>query len=295
MPIDTRAMLIHVTHIDPIWLEQKDREMPFDLATAMGLLPAMAESGMNTVIVDVEDGVRYASHPEMARHYSVPIEELRTLADEARRHWMDVIPKLNFAKSGRNFHDMWMRPHWHHVSWLQGIDEYYAVAHDVIAELIDVMGPTRFFHLGMDEDHFRSLPQYVETIGRLGEFVRGHGLRPVVWNDSCHDEPAAIAQVHAEKCRAAEEHLSKDIVHVLWDYGSVHAEKVGRIAGRGFDVWAAPGPQPEQVAAWSEALTAHGGSGLVLTCWIKCCQANRQALLDVLRTAGPGYLEAAET
>ncbi len=289
MALKYRGMLIHVTHIDPAWLPRKDSEGPFDLATALELLPVMASHGMNVLIVDVEDGVVYRSHPEMARHYSVPIEQMRTLADGARGLGIDVIPKLNFSKSGRNFHDMWMKPHWDHVSWLKDIDDYYRVAADVIAELAEVMEPAEFFHVGMDEDHYRSVEQYVDTIETLRGIVSGLGLRTIVWNDSCHHLKTKIAQVHADKCRAAEEHISKDIVHILWDYGQAHREIVERVSGRGFQVWGAPGQTPEMVAEWRQALEANGGNGMIMSHWIKCDASNKDELVKLLATAGPGY------
>jgi hypothetical protein len=46
MQLQHRGMLIHVTHIDPEWLKHKDTEGPFDLPTAMELLPLMARYGM---------------------------------------------------------------------------------------------------------------------------------------------------------------------------------------------------------------------------------------------------------
>lgn len=289
MSLTYRGMLIHVTHIDPEWLKVKDVEEPFDLAVALDLLPLMAEADMNLLLVDVEDGVEYRSHPEMKRPYSVAIDQMKSLSDAARSYGMSVVPKLNFAKSGRNFHDMWMRPHWDHVSWLKDLDDYYRTAKDVIEELADVMQPDRFFHIGMDEDHYRSLEQYVDAILTLRQMVSDLGLRTIVWNDSCHRARTKVAQVHADKCRTAEEHLPKDIVHILWDYGNVHPEIVKRVVGRGFECWAAPGPDPDQVSQWKEAVESNKGNGLIMTRWIKCAKRNRQALTDLLKTAGPRY------
>ncbi len=289
MSLRYRGMLIHVTHFDPEWLKRKDTEEPFDLGIALELLPLMARLDMNVLLVDVEDGVNYRSHPEMKRPYSVPIDQMKTLSDAARSHGMSVVPKLNFAKSGRNLHDMWMRPHWDHVSWLKNLDQYYRVARDVIEELVDVMQPEEFFHIGMDEDHYRSLEQYVDTVLTLREIVSSLGLRTIVWNDSCHHMKTKVAQVHADKCRAAEEYLPKDVVHILWDYGNVHPDIVQRVVSRGFECWAAPGPDPEQVSRWKTAAQDNGGNGLIMTQWIKCAARNRQALIELLKTAGPEY------
>jgi hypothetical protein len=287
MAIDIRGLLIHVTHYDPAWVAVKDFEPPFDLGVAMELLPLMASCGMNLLVVDVEDGVEYKSHPEMRRHYSVPISQMKTLADAARSHGIDVVPKVNFSKSGRNLHDKWLAPHWDHVSWLKNTEDYFRVGRDVIAELTDTMRPKKFIHIGMDEDHYRSHEQYVETIERLRGIVKELGLRTIIWNDSCHFRAKSIAQVHAEKSRTAEERISKDIVHVLWDYGGTHPDIVKRIASRGFEVWGAPGGEGEQIASWSRALDENGGTGLLMTNWIKCSKFNRNQLIEFVSNVGP--------
>ncbi len=284
-----RGLLLHVTHYDPAWLLRKGREAKFDLDAALEIVGAMAETGMNLLVVDCADGVAYRSHPELRRKYTVPMSDLRELCAAARSQGIEVAPKLNFSKSGRNFHDYFMRPHWDNVSWLKDVDEYWSVAGDLIDELVEACRPARFFHVGMDEDHYRSLAQYVEAIRVLRGKLKRHKLRTVVWNDSCHDHKDAVAQVHAEKCRAAEDDLPRDIVHVLWDYERVHAPIVRRVAKKGFEVWAAPGANVDSIRGWRRAVLREGGSGLLMTRWIKCDHANRKLLVDLVRALGPEY------
>ena len=286
---EIRGLLIHVTHYDPSWCLRKDRETRFDLDAALEIVGAMAEARMNLLVVDCADGVAYRSHPELRRRYTVPMRELKALADAAAALGIDVAPKLNFSKSGRNLHDMFMRPHWDPVSWLDKADEYWSVAGDLIDELVEVCRPKRFFHIGMDEDHYRSLEQYVDAIRILRAKVKRHGLRTVVWNDSCHFRKTMVAQAHADKCRAAEDFLPQDVVHVLWDYERAHPKIVRRVAGKGFEVWAAPGANVASVRAWRRAILREGGNGLLMTAWIKCDRAHRARLAGMVRSLGPEY------
>ena len=170
-----------------------------------------------------------------------------------------------------------------------GFDEYWQIAGELIEELVDVSKPEAFFHVGMDEDHYRSLTQYVEAINILRGLVARHKLRTIIWNDSCHFKKTAIAQVHADKCRSAEEHLPRDIVHVLWDYNQAHPAIVKRLAQQGFTVWGAPGRRPNQVKNWRNAISANGRSGLLMTNWIKCCKRNEAELLDMIERLAPLY------
>jgi hypothetical protein len=58
---------------------------------------------------------------------------------------------------------------------------------------------------------------------------------------------------------------------------------VKRIREGGFEVWAAPGCGPGQVRAWKRTKP----DGWLLTEWVKCDAANRDRLLDLVRTVGP--------
>jgi len=284
-----RGYLLHVSHYDPTWCDHKDSEPPFDSAIGCEVVKAMAAVGMNLLVIDIADGVRYTAYPEMARHYTVPMQALKAVSDAAHAAGIDVVPKLNFAKSGRNLHDLWMLPHTHPRNCTAGMEEYYRVAKDTIAELVAVCRPGRFFHIGMDEDHYRSLPQYVDTIKKLRALVRGHKLRAIMWNDSCHDHIQSLAQVYAHKCIAAEKLLPKDVVQVLWDYGAVHGEATRRLAAEKFELWAAPGQTKENVQKWKRAVLKAGGTGLLMTNWLKCAEQNRSAILDKIRELGPYY------
>ena len=278
-----KGLLIHVSHYDPMWYVAKKKEKPFDAKVALDVVRAMSDVGMNMLIIDFADGVKYRSHPELKRHYSVPMDDVKKVADAAHKLGIDVVPKLNFAKSGRNLHDDWMRPYSDALRWTSTLEEYYKVAADCIAEVIDACRPKQFFHIGMDEDHHRSHAQYVDAIKDLRKIVKEHKLRTVIWNDSCHWQKDALAQVHADKCRYAEDHLPKDIVQVLWDYGRAQPGIGQRVAPKRFDVWVSPGHNAGRVASWRRGKP----DGFLLTHWIKCEKKNRTRLLKLVRTLGP--------
>ena len=286
---DIRGLLIHISHYDPVWFEAKDDEEPFDLATAVELVAVMNEVGMNLLVVDCADGVRYKSHPELRRPYTVPMADLRKLAGAAHALGIDVVPKLNFARSGRHHHDDWMRPHSDPRPFWNDMKAYWKVAGELIGELVGVCRPKRFFHVGMDEDHDRSLAQYADAVRTLRGIVGRHGLRTVIWNDSCHSARTSGAQVHADKSRAAEGLIPRDIVQVVWDYGHAHPSVVKRLVKEGFEVWAAPGRTREGVRRWRRAVVAEGASGMLMTRWVKCGRTNRKALVQMLRNLAAEY------
>jgi hypothetical protein len=282
-------MLIHVSHYDPLWCGLKSGEERFEADVALELVELLAAEGFNLLVVDCADGVRYRSHPELGRRYTVAMKELRRVARACHRAGIDVCPKLNFAKSGRHQHNMWMRPYGHGRFWIDEPEKYWQVAADLVCELTRVCEPEGFFHAGMDEDHYRSTAQYVDAVRTLRSIVGAHGLRTVIWNDSCHSGIRSAAQVHAEKCRAAEKGIPRDVVQVPWCYERAHPAVVKRLARRGFEVWGAPGRTLSRARAWRRAILANGGKGLLLTRWVKCSKKNRRELLGLVRTVAPAY------
>ena len=289
----TKAYLAHISHYDPKWSVTKKQEEPFASELGVELMEHLNVYGFNTLILDCADGVEYKSHPELRRHYTISQESLSTFIAAARRLGFDLIPKLNFSKSGRNLHDMWMSPHVDLLDWTGSIDRgvYWKVAEDLVNEAILLFRPKQYFHIGMDEDHYRSVNQYAETIIKLDAMIKRRGLRTIIWNDSCYNQPDSPNKHHADKCEAAEHLIPKDIVHVLWEYGKPCAEPLARLKREGFDVWVAPGLSSEKVKDWKRVASANHADGLVITNWIKCSTSNRSALLAAVDKVGPAYAE----
>jgi hypothetical protein len=281
--LPVRGYLLHITHYDPRWnaIKDRDEEAPFDLALGLDVVDAMAEAGLNLLVVDCADGLQYASHPELARPYSVPMDTLVQIVERARSHGIEVVPKLNFAQSALHKHNHWFRPH----NALFDNERYWELAFEVIDELIGVVEPPRFFHVGMDEDHWRSYDQYVAAISRLHNGLAGRGLRPLIWNDSACLWPQAA--IHRDKSLAAEARVPRGVVHIVWDYSGADEAILARIRDAGFAVWGAPGHTAPLVERMRDALLAVGGGGILLTRWIPCIEANRSELVESIRTLGP--------
>lgn len=278
--LPVRGFMLHITHYDPRWYRAKGRERPFDLNLALEAVDTMAEVGLNLLVIDCEDGVEYASHPELKRRYSVPMAQLEALARRAEGCGIEVVPKINFARSSLHHHNDWFRPY----DRLFDTGEYWQRAFQVIDELIAACRSPRFFHIGMDEDHDRAHSQYVAAIETLHAGLAERGLRTIIWNDSAHKGGALV---HAEKSLVAEKAIPRDIVQVPWEYTRAQTATIERLVGVGFEVWGAPGRSAEQVAAWRDDLLRLGGKGILLTYWRPCRPSNRKAMLDMLRELGP--------
>lgn len=276
-----KGYLLHITHYDPAWLKNKDHEKPFDLSVGLDVIDAMADAGLNLLILDVKDGVVYRSHPELKRHYSRPIGILDKIRKRAEARGLEMAVKLNFSQSQLHQHNHWFRPH----NDLFDTREYWKKGFEVIDELIERLQPKRFFHIGMDEDHSRSYAQYVAAIRTLHDGLKKRGLKTMIWNDSACHWPAA--DIHREKSLYAETRIPKDVVQVLWNYWDVEAAAFRRIRRLGFNLWGAPGGDPKQVRGTVKALKQCGATGVLLTRWRPCIAANRKDLINHITKLAP--------
>jgi hypothetical protein len=236
----------------------------------------------------VADAVKYASHPELARRYTVPMARLEKLAAAARGKGLEVAPKLNFSRSSIHHHNDWMLAP--DEQWYEHFDDevWWKKGFELIDELIGVCQPKRFFHVGMDEDHDRSYSQYIETIKGLHAGLKQRKLRALIWNDTGIEY--ASGMIHAEKSLTAEPALPKDLVQVLWRYDAVPRAGIKRLRKEGFELWGAPGSRSaEGAAAFRDAVLEAGGTGLLMTMWIPCRASNRKRILETIRRMGPVY------
>jgi hypothetical protein len=169
------------------------------------LTARMVEAGLNMVVIDLGEGVRYDSHPELAVKGSWSGKKLVKELARLRSIGLEPIPKLNFSTT----HDIWLGEYERCVS----SPIYYKVCADLIAEVCDLFDRPRFFHLGMDEETAGHQVNFIHVVSRqfdlwwhdllfLAREVEKHGSRPWVWSDDIwyhHDKfletmPTSVVQ-----------------------------------------------------------------------------------------------------
>ena len=158
----------------------------FDEKTWNDLLTEMQKRGFNMVVIDVGDGIEYASHPDIGVKNAWSHDKLKSELKKCRDMGLEPIPKLNFSTC----HDQWMGKYARMVS----TPEYYKVCEDVIKECCELFDKPRFFHLGMDEEeavhqaHFeyaamRQHGLWFRDAKFLFKQVESNGSRPWIWGD----------------------------------------------------------------------------------------------------------------
>jgi len=146
----------------------------------------MAERKYNLALIDVGDGIKYESHPEISAPNAWDKDFLKKKLAEMRALGIEPIPKLNFSTA----HDTWMKQYRRMVS----TPTYYQFCADVIREVAEVFDYPRFFHIGCDEENEAHQKHYEMVIIRHKELwwhdfyflckeVEKHGARPWIWSD----------------------------------------------------------------------------------------------------------------
>ena len=171
----------------------------------------MAKAGLNMAVIDVADGVKYESHPEIAVRRAWSTKRLKRELTRMRKMGIEPIPKLNFSTC----HDAWMGPYARCVSTAA----YYQVCRDLIAEVIDLFDQPRLFHLGMDEETAPHQRDYEYVLIRQHDLwwrdlyfyieeVEKGGSRPWVWSDYVWHHPELF---YAK--------MPKSVLQSNWYYG----------------------------------------------------------------------------
>ncbi len=189
------ACLLHISM--NMWKE-KSPVLPFDDSVWNDILEKMVDVGMNMVVMDLGDAIVYKSHPEIAVRNAWSTERLHKELEKIRGMGLEPIPKLNFSTC----HDAWLGKYSRMVS----TDRYYDVCRELIAEVMDIYGKPRLFHLGMDEENARNQREHEQIIVRqhdlywgdiyflIGEVMK-NGARPWVWQDFVRHRPEIFARM----------------------------------------------------------------------------------------------------
>ena len=261
-------------------------ELRFDETLWNDLLKEMSRRGMNMVVIDLGDGIQYASHPEIAVKNAWTRERLRKELKRLRDAGLEPIPKLNFSTC----HDYWLGEYARMVS----TPKYYEVVANLIREVTEIFDRPRLFHLGMDEETAPHQVWHEHVV------VRQHGLwwrdlrfqldqlppgtRPWVWADYVWNHPDAFWA-----------NMPASVLQSNWYYGASFDESIGYVKAyrdleaHGYDQIPAGSPWevntnfPDTVRHCSQWIAPQRLKGFLQTAWRPTLQVVRDRHLEAVR------------
>ena len=175
------------------------------------LVDHAAKEGMNTIVVNIGEGLTYDSHPELNLDGSWTKEELKEELNHIRSLNMIAVPMLNFSAA----HDVWLGKYERMV----GTKAYYQVCADLIDEVCELFDNPPYFHLGMDEETADAQQLYNHTTVRhevvffrdlkfYFDCVRKHGCTPWIFSDSYNRFPKAFLEQVEKDVLLSNENIS---------------------------------------------------------------------------------------
>jgi hypothetical protein len=158
----------------------------FDENTWRSVTAYLQQKGVNLLIIDIGEGMRYPSHPEIAAKDAWSPDKMRSELKRLREMGIELIPKLNFSTT----HNAWMGEYRRMIS----TPEYYRVCEDLIKDTCEIFETPRFMHLGYDEEDYDHMRSYDYVPVRQGELwwhdfmmtvkcVEKCGVRAWIWSD----------------------------------------------------------------------------------------------------------------
>ena len=159
----------------------------FDESAWNKAVERMREKGLNMLVIDLGEGLRYPSHPEIAAKDAWSPDRMRAEIGRLREMGIEAVPKLNFSTT----HNAWMGEYRRLVS----TPEYYRVCEDLIEDTCEIFDTPRFLHLGYDEEDFAHMQHGYDFVPiRQGELwwhdflftvrcVEKCGVRAWIWSD----------------------------------------------------------------------------------------------------------------
>lgn len=265
-------------------------ELSFDECAWDALVAAFQQHGINMVVLDLGNSVRYESHPEIAVHNAWSPARLRRELARLRALGIEPIPKLNFSTT----HDEWLGPYARCVS----TDAYYAVCRDLIAEVSALFDRPRFFHLGMDEETAGHQRHALYAVMRqhdlwwhdlyfLQEQVERAGARAWVWSDYLWHHPDEYLRK-----------MPKSVMQSNWYYGTkfrkteMHVRAYLQLEEHGYDqvptgsTWSGDDNFPHTVRYCARRISRERLLGFLQAPWYPTRAEHRQVLLHAAEVAG---------
>jgi len=252
-----------------------------DLDLAKRLIrDGIARSKMNTLVLELEGGVKFDSHPEIAAPNAISKDELRDVVDYAKRHFLEVIPQVQslghcdyWLFRGGAHRDLAERPE-RPFDYCPSNPEVYRILFDLYEEIIPIFKP-RYFHIGHDEVRDLGVcPRcrgraphelFAEDVKKLHAHLTGKGLRVMMWPDMLLEWRNGGPPRNVHKALAL---LPKDIIMCDWDYRSATEFKgVGHFKDAGFATVVTPWCDAKNNLFLAKAGLEAGAMGLIGSTW----------------------------
>ena len=141
---------------------------------AKKLAARVRAAGCRMAVVDVQDFVKYPSHPEMATANSTLPGKVAAAVASMKAAGVEVVPLLDFASSN----DAWLGEYDRMVC----SKKYGEVVHDLVRDAYEIFGRPKYIHVGFERDGRNPRkPEDGLVIIRQGDLWMRHLVQVTGW------------------------------------------------------------------------------------------------------------------
>lgn len=294
-----------------------------ELAAVRQAILLAARYKLNAVVLEFWSSLQSKSHPETAYEHAYSPQEIRPLVQLGRALQLDMIPMLN---SWGHASGMRSRSGEHAVldrhPQLKGLyepdgwsfcltnPEVRKHLFDRYEELLDLFGPCKYFHVGMDEawghlgpvdarscrgqDPRKTLQEHLAAI--CDWFAR-RKIRVIMWHDMFlqrnHPQLGRVSPANSTpplNSHLVLDQLPKDVIMAAWNYDQVDWPVPRYFHQKGFPVLVCPWKTRANTISLLETAKRHDLLGALGTTWDSLDVALPSvAQAGVLAWTAPGY------
>lgn len=214
------------------------------------IIPKLAQYKINAIVFEIEDKLAYVKHPQIGAPGAFTKQQMRELADLARKHYIDFVPLVQGLGHVRY---IVKHPEYAHLRELPEStwqvcplkEESFKLLFDMYDEAIEATGTSKYFHIGGDESYDLAMcpdcKKKAEKVGKGGvyliwlnkvaSYLEKKGLSVIIWDDM-------VLQFGEENLKK----LPKNVIYMRWEYSSDQVKKTA-LFERGLQCMIAPATQ----------------------------------------------------
>lgn len=300
------------------WPTHKIRAFHFVLRNitvedALRMVGWSREAQMNTLVIQIADGVSLPSLEGVARSNAWTEEDFQWFAQIAREHGLQIVPEVKFLTHqeklfAKSAPELLYNP----KTYDPRKEEVYERVKAIVDDLDRVLHP-QVIHIGHDEawgvgtksveireQKGEPLPPslFLRDVQRLHRMLGERGISTWMWADMLL-QPDELGNAFTKHLRATADYaalrgsIPKDIVLCDWQYygSQTHFPSARILVRAGFDVLGSTWKNETNTHAFSRyvALLSSGGRGMIATSWFHVQREEWQIVSNILKTSGEAF------
>lgn len=235
-------------------------------------LDVLAQCKVRYVAIEFGAQVVLDFDPSIARGARFSKSQAKAVVEYARSLGMEPIGYLNMlAHLERAYEKLPYTAHGGIV--VQNAEVYEKFVFPILSEMLEVFGPVKWFHCGMDEANelfewftaqgYDSARLLADHIRKVNDFLKAKGVRLVIWHDMLVSPElqqqlgVPIGSINGgppQNTAKAIDLLPKDVILNYWFYDPYEAyPALDWLRSKGFKVWASPWQTPFSLVRYAQA------------------------------------------